>query len=408
LHIGCVLTRFVAIERTLDGDHMQEAPEPHAPLYDAYAGRLHVYCWSLVGDDAPGALRDAFVTAARQGSPRGDTTLWMYGLARAACVRRGALDHAFTRIRDTDPLRHAAAGLRADHREVLVLSAGGWLEVPDIARLLEVATDTVTQLIQTARKRLERGVLDVLLPGPIQTEHEEVIAAFEKGTLDTLLARRAPNSPPAALRADVLAACMAETAPARVTRSFSAAEGPLVVIGPGTSNEFSVRRRPGRAFVGAVGLATVAAAAAGVFATLPATGGTSPTSGGQNLLVPSASGSLQQTSAQADRSTTTPQQTGASPATSSSVPFSSPRSTATSTRTGTLADPPKAGSPTVAKTPSGHLSTPTLSASSTPATKPSPTPSETGSSTPSSTPSGTPQASPTPSDTPTPDPSPSP
>ncbi|MCW2918430.1 MAG: polymerase, sigma-24 subunit, subfamily [Actinomycetia bacterium] len=389
---------------------MQEAPEPHAPLYDAYAGRLHVYCWSLVGDDAPGALRDAFVTAARRGSPRGDTTLWMYGLARAACVRRGALDHAFTRIRDTDPLRQAAAGLRADHREVLVLSAGGWLEVPDIARLLEVATDTVTQLIQTARKRLERGVLDVLLPGPIQTEHEEVIAAFEKGTLDTLLARRAPNSPPAALRADVLAACVAETAPAQVTRSFSAAEGPLVVIGPGTSDELSVRRRPGRTFVGAVGLAAAAAAAAGVFATLPASGGSSPTSGSQNLLVPSASGSLQQTSARAGRSATTPQQTGASPATSSSAPYTSPGDTAASTKPGTLADPPTGGSPTVAKTPAGHLSTPTLSASasSAPTTTPSATPSATPSETGSSTPSGTPQASPTPSDTPTPDPSPSP
>jgi DNA-directed RNA polymerase specialized sigma24 family protein len=395
---------------------MQGAPEPHAPLYDAYAGRLHVYCWSLVGDDAPGAVHDAFVTAARQRPPRrgNGTLLWLYGLARAACLRRGALDQAFTRIRDTDPLRHAAAGLRADHREVLVLSAGGWLEVPDIAQLLGVATDTVAQLIRAARQRLERGVLDALLPGPIRPEHEDVIAAFEKGTLDALLARRAPSWPPDGLRADVLAACGAETAGLQHTRPLPAAQGPLVVIGPGASEEFSARRRPGRAFVGAVGLAAAAAAAVGVFAALPATGGSTPQSSGQNLLVPSASGSRLPTSATTGLSATTPQQTGASPATSSSVPYTSPSGTVTSTPPGVLAVPPTGGggSATTAPTPSGHLSSPTLSSSppssSTPAATPSATPSDTATSTPSSTPSGTPQASPTPLDTPTPDASPSP
>jgi DNA-directed RNA polymerase specialized sigma24 family protein len=397
---------------------MQEAAEPHAPLYDAYAGRLHAYCWSLVGDDAPSALREAFVTAARQGPPRTGTgtPLWLYGLARTACVRRGALDRAFTRIRDTDPLRHAAAGLRADHREVLVLSAGGWLEVPDIAQLLGVATDTVTQLIRAARKRLERGVLDVLLPGPVRPEYEEIIAAFEKGALDVLLARRAPEWPPAALRADVLAACDAEAGPR--TRPLPAVQGPLVVIGPGGSDEFAARRRPGRALAGTVGLAAAAAAAVGVFAALPVTGGGSaPRSSGQNLLVPTASGTRVQTSTAAQHSVTTPQQTGASPATSSSVPYSAPGATAT-TPPGVPAEPQSApgGPATTGHTPPGHLSSPTLSssasasasASATPVGTPSATPTDSAPSTPSSTPADTPQASPTPLDTPTPETTPSP
>jgi DNA-directed RNA polymerase specialized sigma24 family protein len=386
---------------------MQGAPEPHAPLYDAYAGRLHVYCWSLVGDDAPGALHDAFVAAARQGAPRGDTgtLLWLYGLARTACVRRGALDQAFTPIRDVDPLRRAAAGLRADHREVLVLSAGGWLEVPDIAQLIEVATDTVTQLIRAARKRLERGVLDVLLPGPIRPEHEEIIAAFEKGTLDVLLARRAPAWPPAGLRATVLAACEAEARSAP-TRPLPAVQGPLIVIGPGASDEFSARRRPGRAFVGAVGLATAAAAAVGVFAALPATGGGSQDSG-QNLLVPSASGGRQQVSTVVGHSATISQQTGSSRI-PSSVPYLTPDGTAETTPPGVLADPlPEGGgSVTTGHTPTGHLSSPTLSSSSaadpTPANPTPANPTQSAPSTPSSSPSGTPQASPTPLDTPTP------
>ncbi|HEX2313357.1 MAG TPA: sigma factor, partial [Thermomonospora sp.] len=107
-------------------------------LYDAHAVRLHTYCWSLVGDGADDAVRDTYV-AAVQHPPRGDAVLWLYALARSACLDRGALDRAFAPMaaRHPDPMLRAAAGLRADHREVLVLSGGEWLDVPDIALLLD-------------------------------------------------------------------------------------------------------------------------------------------------------------------------------------------------------------------------------------------------------------------------------
>src|SRR5687768_10089042 len=104
-------------------------------LYDAHADRLFAYCWSLVGDDAPGAVAETFAVAMRH-PPRGDAVLWLYALARDVCLRRGALDRAFGRRQDPDPLLRAAALLRTDHREVLLLTAGEWLDVPDTARML--------------------------------------------------------------------------------------------------------------------------------------------------------------------------------------------------------------------------------------------------------------------------------
>jgi DNA-directed RNA polymerase specialized sigma24 family protein len=180
-------------------------------LYDEYAGRLHGYCWSLVGDAAPGAVRDAFVTAARQGGPRrplrsAETELWLYGLARRACLQRDTNP----RPAGNDPLARAVAGLRPDQREALYLSASGLLEDHQIARVLGVAADTVGQLIRTGRSRLEHGVLDVLLPGPMLPEYQTLLMAFETGTLDALFASRIPEHPAPSLRETVLAACAEE------------------------------------------------------------------------------------------------------------------------------------------------------------------------------------------------------
>jgi DNA-directed RNA polymerase specialized sigma24 family protein len=238
-------------------------------LYDAHATRVYAYCWSLVGDNADDALRDTFV-AAMQHPPRGDAVLWLYALARSACLGRGALDRAFApdaaMVRagaHPDPLLRAAAGLRADHREVLVLSAGEWLDEPDIATVLGIATDTARQLVQAARTRLERAVLDRLMREPGSPYDSEIIAAFEKGALPRLLARRAPDRPPAPLRERVLESCAAE-----IERPLStmAAPSPLVVIGPVTTRPTTSRRRRARSLGAVAGLAASAAAAVGMIA----------------------------------------------------------------------------------------------------------------------------------------------
>ncbi|WP_425549467.1 RNA polymerase sigma factor, partial [Actinomadura miaoliensis] len=210
-------------------------------LYDAHAARLYAYCWSLVGDRAAAdAVTSTFVATVRH-PPRGDTVLWLYALARSACLERGALgglpDGVFQSRPPSprpaagqgDPLLRAAAGLRADHREVLLLWAGEWLEIDDIARVVGVAPDTARGLLHAARIRLERAVLDALMRAPAGTRtHLELIGAFEKGRLPQLLARRAPAQPPRELRERVLAACEAE---ARRPLPSVTATSPLVVIG---------------------------------------------------------------------------------------------------------------------------------------------------------------------------------
>ncbi|MGC4955494.1 hypothetical protein ACLQ2P_19925 [Actinomadura citrea] len=253
-------------------------------LYDAHADRLYAYCWSLVGDQlAAAAVGDTFSAAVHQ-PPRGDSVLWLYSLSRTACAERGAFTDgpgigAGTRgplFADPDPLLRAAGGLRSDHREVLLLSAGEWLEPHDIARVLGLAPDTVMQLLNAARTRLERAVLDILMRGATEARLD-LISAFEKGRLPRLLARRAPAHAPGWLRDQVLAACEEEAArplPSVISPS------PLVVIGPARADH---RRRGASRFaskgLGAVaGVAASAAAVIGLLVSWPAAKGGSAAS----------------------------------------------------------------------------------------------------------------------------------
>lgn len=234
-------------------------------LYDEYAGLLHAYCWSMAGEDASATLRDAFVAAARRGGPRHpvpshETELWLYGLARTAGLRRMAT----ARFPTVSPLARAAATLRPDQREVLALS--GRLEVADVARLVGVAPDTVRQLVQTGRTRLQRSVLDVLLHGPVGYRDEDLVTAFEKGALDTYYAASLPADPGARIRESVLASCAAETA---ATLQIVIAP-PDAGSSPSDPIDLASHRKRSRTarVAAAAGIAVGVAAAAGVFTTL--------------------------------------------------------------------------------------------------------------------------------------------
>ncbi|MBE1534563.1 RNA polymerase sigma factor [Actinomadura algeriensis] len=253
-------------------------------LYDAHADRLYAYCWSLVGDQlAAAALGDAF-TAAVHRPPRGDGVLWLYSLTRSVCADRGAFGarggspYGGTLYADPDPLLRIAASLPADHREVLLLWAGEWLEIPDIARLLGVAPDTAAQLVETARARLERAVLDVLMRGTTEPRLD-LITAFEKGRLPRLLANRAPAHAPGWLRDRVIAACEEEAARDLPTVT---APIPLVVIGEGRPAENRRRKGLGGAWSkglgAAAGVAASAAAVIGLLASWPSARGTGSSS----------------------------------------------------------------------------------------------------------------------------------
>ncbi|MFC4906047.1 sigma factor-like helix-turn-helix DNA-binding protein [Actinomadura gamaensis] len=264
-------------------------------LYNAHAERLYAHGWSLLGDDAAAAVHDAFVSAVRH-PPRGDVVLWMYALSRTAAESRGAFSRPWhVAAAETDPLLRAAAALRAEQREALLLEAGEWLEIPDIAHVLGLAPDTVRQLLHSARARLERGVLDALMRGETGAGAAEVIAAFEKGTLPRLLARRAPAGPPGTLRERVLDAYEREVDEPSPTAT---SPSPLVVIGPaalgapaaGTAayraaahRASSGRRRSRRTFGAVAGIAASAAAAVGMLASWTASRG-----GDGGTIVPSA------------------------------------------------------------------------------------------------------------------------
>ncbi|HEU5029333.1 MAG TPA: hypothetical protein VFV01_30795 [Spirillospora sp.] len=269
-------------------------------LYDAHAARLYAYCWSLVGDQlAAAAVGDTFAAAVHQ-PPRGDSVLWLYSLSRSACAERGAFGTmpGGLPFADPDPLVRAAGSLRADHREVLLLWAGEWLETRDIARVLGLAPDTVVQLLNAARSRLERAVLDTLMRGSAGPQLE-LIAAFEKGRLPQLLAKRAPAQAPGWLRDQVLAACEAE---ADRPLPSVAAPSPLVVIGD-DGRKPRERRGVWSKGLGAVaGVAASAAAVIGLLASWPTAKG-----GGAASLVPTAgSGRTDPASAKTTKVTDTP------------------------------------------------------------------------------------------------------
>ncbi|MFI0451690.1 RNA polymerase sigma factor [Actinomadura sp. 6N118] len=360
-------------------------------LYDAHAARLYAYCWSLVGDDAAAAVTDTFA-ATVQHPPRGDSVLWLYALARSACIERGALDRGFVLSGDAsgnDPLLRAAGTLRADHREVLLLEAGEWLEIPDIARVVGIAPDTARQLLNVARVRFERAVLDGLMRGAgsqssAGSQSMDIIAAFEKGTLPQLLARRVPDQPPAWLRDHTLAAFEGELTgplPGIVTTN------PVVVIGSGNTSKGGPRRKA-KSITAVAGIAASAAAAAGLLVSWPVAKG----GGASSLLPTGGSGTTESTS---DRPATQPNQTttdrpgttgkdggtvtpgqGSAPLPSTGDGGGTPTTQPVPTRPGTTPAPEKGKPSPPEKSPSPPEETPTVPPQESPSEPPTTPPTE--------------------------------
>lgn len=182
-------------------------PEAFGMLYDEYAERLYAYGHIMIGDEAADAVRDAFIAVARHpgAAPTDDTALpvWLYALARAECVRRGALVRRATAAPSADPLRRALARLRPEHREALALSLT--LDTGETARVLNVAPDTADMLIRMSRQRLEQAAASVL--GPQAVRDEVALSALHDGDLHRLV--MSAYSPPPRQRDRVLFSCAA-------------------------------------------------------------------------------------------------------------------------------------------------------------------------------------------------------
>jgi DNA-directed RNA polymerase specialized sigma24 family protein len=183
-------------------------PDVFGLLYDEHGAGMYAYCRRMAGDEAADALRDAFVAAARHPdtAPSSDETLptWLYALARAECLRRGALVRTVPAAPLAAPFERAVARLRPEHREALALADA--LPVEDLALVIGVARDTAELLVRMARRRLEQAVITVLEAGT--DADEDLLTALAKGRLHALVSRRAAE-PPASLRQQVVAACAA-------------------------------------------------------------------------------------------------------------------------------------------------------------------------------------------------------
>ena len=182
------------------------APDVFGVLYDQHAERLYAYCHIMVGDEAADAVRDAFIAAARHpGTAPDDEALpvWLYALARAECVRRGALVRKPSMPPSADPLRRVLARLRPEHREALALSTS--LEPKEIARVVGVAADTAEMLVRVSQRRLEQAAASVL--GARVAPDEAMLAALSGGELHELVMRG--YAPPPRQRERVLFSCAA-------------------------------------------------------------------------------------------------------------------------------------------------------------------------------------------------------
>jgi DNA-directed RNA polymerase specialized sigma24 family protein len=182
------------------------APQAFGALYDRYAGALYAYCYVMVGDEAGDALRDAFITVARHpGAAPGDDAelpVWLHSLARAECVRRGALLRGVVTSASTDPLRRALALLSPEHREVLALSNA--LDPEETAQVLGVARETAETLVREGQRRLEQAAASV---GGRETRDSAMLASLRGEALHRLVTLG--YEPPRGQREWVLSSCVA-------------------------------------------------------------------------------------------------------------------------------------------------------------------------------------------------------
>lgn len=186
------------------------APWAFGALYDEHAVALYAYCHVLLGDEAGDALRDAFVTLARDpgGVPDDDAELpvWLHSVARAECVRRGALLRGIAASRSGDPVRRALTLLSPEHREVLALSNA--LNLEDTAQVLGVERATAETLVREAQRNLEQAIAAV---GGREPQDSPMLAALSGESLQRLVTLG--YEPPAQQREWVLSSCAAVHGP---------------------------------------------------------------------------------------------------------------------------------------------------------------------------------------------------
>ncbi|HEY9524249.1 MAG TPA: sigma-70 family RNA polymerase sigma factor [Thermopolyspora sp.] len=178
-------------------------------LYDRHASGLFVYCYDQLGD--PGSAADALVAVLTGAPPVEPSRAALYTLARREINRRDV--RYPPPATDTDPatalVERVIREIRPHQREVLLLSAVCRLSTEEIAAVLDVALDTASELIFTARHRFAQSLAASLeqahVAGAVPPHVAEVLGALEIAPIEDSLARFPWRQPPLGLRARLLA-----------------------------------------------------------------------------------------------------------------------------------------------------------------------------------------------------------
>ncbi|MEV5747822.1 hypothetical protein AB0L00_08380 [Actinoallomurus sp. NPDC052308] len=215
------------------------APRAFGALYDEYGEALYAYCYVMVGVEAGDALHDVFVAVAGDPGavPEDDARLpvWLHSLARAQCVRRGALLRGVATTTSTDPLRRALALLSPGDREVLALTNA--LDPEQTAQVLGVTRNAAETLAWDAQQHLEEAAASVRGE---ETRNSAMLAPLSGEALHRLVTLG--YEPPAGQRDRILASCAA-AAPATPATGFDAGAAPPLDGSP-TSADDATRQIP--------------------------------------------------------------------------------------------------------------------------------------------------------------------
>lgn len=189
-----------------------------ARAYDAYAGKLHAYCWSLLRDHeaAADALQDTFIVADRCiGQLRDPAKLrpWLYAIARNECLRQLRsrprsvpldeagdmtdedavdIDSGMREEEVRDLVWAAAKGLNPGEYEVLELYLRHDLDGADLAAALGVSRNHAHALLSRARGQFETSLaaLIVARTGRASCGALNTLLADWDGDMDVLLRKR--------------------------------------------------------------------------------------------------------------------------------------------------------------------------------------------------------------------------
>jgi RNA polymerase sigma factor (sigma-70 family) len=196
----------------------EDAAAGLASAYDAYAGKLHAYCWTLLHDHdaASDAVQDTFIVAGRCIDQLRDPDRlrpWLYSIARneslrqlRSAARSAPLDEAGDVMDESAPeaeqgLRQdetrdlvwsAAKGLNPGEYEVLELHLRHELEGADLASALGVTRNHAHALLSRARAQFEVSLSALLVArtGREACPELDALLADWDGSITVLLRKR--------------------------------------------------------------------------------------------------------------------------------------------------------------------------------------------------------------------------